>query len=1117
MSDTALNAMKRTALVLFCLALVATLGFVFTRVVAARVPEQRATLERLITDRTGLAVRFDNVHLAWGLDGTSAVFTRVELTDPKAGRVRVVAPELRVEFDTWDFLRHQQFSLGHVTVSSPDIEILELDESLVAPAPKQVRVAATKTPSDDEAALVRRATSWARLMPNGRIEVEGARVHLVRRGSAGGGNGGASRSFTLSQAVISRGASTFNAYGTMLLAQDVGQSLFVSAKFEDLAQSARTSGEVRVIARRVFLDKLALPGVRGRGTVDAKFELKNGLVSAGSWTASARELALDGENGPRFDHFTTNGKLSRDGADVLLEFTDLQLTRGARLERAPQLSARLALEPGTTRIARTTVSAERLPFMAAEFAAGVLAPQLAGALPAASSEWAATAGELHDVAFDSGERRRHPDAWTFRARMDGAELTRAGDDAHVAQLAARVEMNAREVTLEFDPLVASTMKPGALAEPRPLSIGGTVVLAHGADSTPLRFETFQLASGAATLAVAGSWDAAKSPPLSLTLTNVDRALLVDAWRLARGTAPEPALLAQVSAGRVSEGAVTLVAMRDATEGLIADWPHSHGTLALDDLATAAEDEPRLAGGRGTLVFARGAGQLKLTEGRVADFALTAGNIDWPAKGAPRLAVTLDGNLESPLLAKMLAAQGLEKLTGRVTLDAEARGEREMRQPDAWRVNARLADAAVPLAKGVPSIGKLAGTLRYADGQLRALSLDGEWLGGPVAVESKRVARGPLTLALNGSADVAALLQLSGDASRFHGVGGQLAWSGTASRAAADASWQLAVASTLVGLQSDLPEPFGKAKSRALPINAELKFDVGGLHDYVVEGRDFSIRGELLAGATRARFELPGVSGELRRAANADAKSELAIDRLDTRHAPAAMAAAASLLPANGELVLNVADLRQADRSLGALRADVTRTASGLAFSFESAEPSLHRMSAQGSCDEAQSRCRADFAADTAHLASLLRGVNLPAELPAEKLRVHGELTWPLAAGDLATTVEGRFDVEADGRESGHQLVANATLSNGQIQLDNVQGTGPEPDQVFHGNGRVGLVARDYDLTVDYERITVAAAAVPTPARARLARAWNALRGSAAKRGWAEAPEAKRVQYHGNWD
>src|SRR5678815_1743255 len=161
---------KRTVAVTFCLGLLVALGLVFTRVVAARVPEQRATLEKLITDRTGLAVRFENVHFAWGLDGTSAVFTRVELTDPKAGRVRVVAPELRVEFDTWDFLRHQQFSLGHVTLSSPDIEIIgdelrdELPGAASAGAKPRKAPNLSQVPGEDERALVRRFTNWAELM-----------------------------------------------------------------------------------------------------------------------------------------------------------------------------------------------------------------------------------------------------------------------------------------------------------------------------------------------------------------------------------------------------------------------------------------------------------------------------------------------------------------------------------------------------------------------------------------------------------------------------------------------------------------------------------------------------------------------------------------------------------------------------------------------------------------------------------------------------------------------------------------------------------------------------------------------------------------------------------------
>src|SRR5262249_24003960 len=160
--------------------------------------EQRATLEKLITDRTGLEVRFDNVHFAWDLDGMNAVFTRVELTDPKAGRVRVVAPELRVEFDTWDFLRHQQFSLGHVTVSSRDIEITgEPDEP--GPGAGVRRAAGRKAASGlDERALVRDYLRWAELMPVGRIEAEGARVHLLRRGQSSKEKGAPLHSFTLS-------------------------------------------------------------------------------------------------------------------------------------------------------------------------------------------------------------------------------------------------------------------------------------------------------------------------------------------------------------------------------------------------------------------------------------------------------------------------------------------------------------------------------------------------------------------------------------------------------------------------------------------------------------------------------------------------------------------------------------------------------------------------------------------------------------------------------------------------------------------------------------------------------------------------------------------------------
>ncbi len=176
--------------------------------------------------------------------------------------------------------------------------------------------------------------------------------------------------------MVSRGSHDFNAFGTMLLSQDIGQSVFISAKLEGLggeAASARgISGELRLIARRVFLEKLPpVAGVsftaRGRGTVDAKLSLREGRIHDGSWQLSARELRMP--RGTRFDHFTVQGRLARVAGGFELEFTDLQLTRGARLDRAPNLTAMVSVERGTLRVSRVTARAERVPFMAAEFLA----------------------------------------------------------------------------------------------------------------------------------------------------------------------------------------------------------------------------------------------------------------------------------------------------------------------------------------------------------------------------------------------------------------------------------------------------------------------------------------------------------------------------------------------------------------------------------------------------------------------------------------------------------------------------------------------------------------------------------------------------------------------------
>ena len=1092
---------RRTLLVTCCLLLLGALGAAFTRVIAARVPEQRATLEKLITDRTGLAVRFDNVHLAWNLDGTSAVFERVELTDPARGRVRVVAPELRVEFDTWDYLRHHQFSLGHVTLSSPDIEIIGDDlvaESVASGGAAGARSKPARKAQDDEAALVRRFTAWAELMPNGRIEVEGARVHLLRRGDRA-----ARTTITLSQAVVRRDASNFNAFGTMLLSQDVGQSLFVSAKLEGLGIRNRLSGDLRVIARRVFLHKLPDLDARGRGTIDATLHLSAGLIASASWQASARELEFGDAPHPRFDHFTVNGKLSRDAGDFVLKFTDLQLTRGARLERAPRVAVRVGMKPGTTAIAHATLDAERVPFMAAEFMTGLFAPQLAGRLPVIPAEWSPTAGELRAVRFDSRGS-------TFSARLTGAELLRTSDQLRIGDLAAQLEYDANELRLTFDPHVATWVR-FAGEMPRTVNLGGQLVVAnasHGAG-----FHAFDVVSDASSLRAEGGWGENQS--LKLTATNVDRAQLRDGWKLLAPGMETPSLLDDIQQGNVVEGTLSLVARQDANGQSVVNWLRSTGSMTVAGLVMAGEDLPAVTAGRGAVEFSRGNTKFRLDGGDLDQLAIQSATVDWPRKGAPRLRARLAGELSAPLLRRALLENGLERLQGSVILDAEARGEKELRQPDLWRVTAQVRGATIPLGAELPPIEKLAGTVRYASGQLRGLALEGHWLGGPVEIESRRAAtRENLSFGINGTADAAPLLRLLGHDEAAGSVSGQLAWTGSAQ--GANDEWQISLASNLAGVESRLPEPFEKSRARTLPVSAQMRIDARGIHDFAIDGRDLSIRGVVDNGVTTARFEVQGVHGELRRADNAELKLRFA--RLDLKRAPAVLAVAGALLPDQGELPMTIEDLRYSGLSLGGLDATLARRESNLEFSLESVESAPHQLVAKGLCTAADVRCQVDFKADTRNLAALIGDVRLPAEWPTDSLRASGQLHWPAdVQDDLARVLEGRFDLETAGNQDNHQMTALATLADGQINLANVQGTGPEADQMFRGSGRVALLAREYDMTVDYERVSLAASAMPTPARARLARALTALRGSAARRGWAEAPDSRRVQWHGTWD
>jgi hypothetical protein len=555
---------------------------------------------------------------------------------------------------------------------------------------------------------------------------------------------------------------------------------------------------------------------------------------------------------------------------------------------------------------------------------------------------------------------------------------------------------------------------------------------------------------------------------------------------------------------------------DAAGGV--DWRRSRGALSFAELATVGETLPELSAARGSVELDRGATRLVVEGGKVEDLDIQNARIEWPRRGAPRLQASLTGSLDSATLGAVLRPHGLGQLRGTVSLEADARGAEALHQPDLWRVTAQVRDARVSLGSEMPAIEALSGKIRYSGRQLRGLELAGRWLDGPVRIVSQRGgARAPLTFAGSGEADAAALLALVNGSGPMPQVTGELQWNGAAEFSAADGIWNISLTSTLVGLTSELPKPFAKARSRQVPVNASLSVAPEGLRMFEIEGgRGFAVRGDLQQGRWLARFEVQGISGELRRVTRGAGDLELQIESLEVGDAPGILSAAGHFLPQHERLAVSVNDLRAGPNGLGALNAAISRRESAIDFSLDSPAATLHRLTAHGECT-AQT-CRMEFTADTAHLAALLRSARLPPEWPVQSLHAMGSLHWPAVEGDLdIRALGGEFSFTAQGMGAEHQASARATLQDGDILLAEVQGTGPEPDQMFRGQGRIGLVARDYDLSVDYERIALASNAVPSSTRARLARAWNAVRGSAARQGWTEAPDTRRVQWHGSWE
>jgi uncharacterized protein YhdP len=235
--------------------LVAACVLVFTGIVVlayefavARVPQNRAALERLVRAQTGLDIRFDELGLRWGWYGPEAVFRRVELGEPGRSTVLLRAPELVVGFDVWQTLRSGQLEAGRITLVAADVD-------LTHGAVGGVAVRVSGGPPGLSAGSVRTAVDGIRILEGwrgGRVDLEGGILRLADPGGSANPLVLQVRHASLRRAPLGPATSEWSGYGLVFLPERLGRTARLVMRLDgDLERPAELSGTVRFEGRRL--------------------------------------------------------------------------------------------------------------------------------------------------------------------------------------------------------------------------------------------------------------------------------------------------------------------------------------------------------------------------------------------------------------------------------------------------------------------------------------------------------------------------------------------------------------------------------------------------------------------------------------------------------------------------------------------------------------------------------------------------------------------------------------------------------------------------------------------------------------------------------------------------
>ena len=817
--------LRVTLITVAAAALLATVALFTYALAAARMPEHRATLEKLVHAETGLDVHFTELQLRWGWYGPEAVFRGVELREPGATRALLTAPQLVLGVDLCRMLRSGDLAISRITLVEPDIDVS-------GRAPPRAAAAGRKAAPVSPSRLLAR---WR----GTRIDVEGGRLRLDLEGvplEAG-----------IRRIQLRRTGGDWSAGALLTLPEELGTTAEAALRLHgDAAQTAGFSGKLTVSSRRLQLSpwrsllKSApfaayLPGT---GSADLTLELDlgpGGVVSAAGTVAAGRLEwpAMGPAAGLALAELRADWHLLRNAAGWHLAVEPLELGAGSPVAA---LGIDVAAD-GSWAYGRL----QRVP-------AAVLAGLLRGALPQLRLSGVALTGTVREARFDWSAARRADAQLLTAAELDDLSITAPGRALTLGGLSAHLRGTGASLEAALD---AGNARATFAADPGFTlgSIGVHARLALADDGHAWRVSTreLEIRQGDARLVLSGALmgeDSGAQPRLdaSATLSGAQ----VELVRRALGA---PALAAlgtaagELTAGRIERA--QLVARGPLDEPL--PWSGAHrefsGSVELGGASLAStEDWPALEGLAARIDWRGARVRVRVEGGTAGGFRLGAARGEWDARDATltRLSGRLSGDTgdalawlrSHPRLEPYAPGIGGIALSGEVQLDfelARMAGVARSAPHFATRLAALLDGAQLRPVAGLPAIEALRGTLAFADGHLRHSTLAGQWLGGPIALSvGERRERGVAAVAISGKGVLdarAAAAAASGLRPEETPLQGNAEWSADLRLLPAApgerALWRARVDTSLAGVASSLPEPLAKPPGSVLPLHIEL--------------------------------------------------------------------------------------------------------------------------------------------------------------------------------------------------------------------------------------------------------------------------------------------------------